>query len=104
MVPMGWRRASSDGALLLDCTSGDPGTSRGIAERLAARGVAFADAPVSGGTNGAEAGTLTVMVGADEGTFARARPVLAAFGKRIVHLGPVGAGTRMKAVNNASWR
>jgi 3-hydroxyisobutyrate dehydrogenase len=63
--------------------------------------VAFADAPVSGGTNGAEAGALTVMVGADAETFARARPVLAAFGKRIDHVGSVGAGDALKAVNNA---
>jgi 3-hydroxyisobutyrate dehydrogenase len=89
------------GALLLDCTSGDPATSRRIAARVAARGVAFADAPVSGGTNGAEAGTLTVMVGAEPATFARAEPVLSAFGRRIEHLGPVGAGDAMKAVNNA---
>jgi 3-hydroxyisobutyrate dehydrogenase len=88
------------GALFLDCTSGDPATSRRIAERVAARGVAFADAPVSGGTNGAEAGTLTVMVGADETTFARARPVLEAFARRIEHAGPVGAGDALKAINN----
>lgn len=89
------------GALFLDCTSGDPATSRRIADRLAQRGVAFADAPVSGGTNGAEAGTLTVMVGGDEETFQRAQPILSAFGKRIEHLGPVGTGHAMKAVNNA---
>ncbi|MEO7137670.1 MAG: NAD(P)-dependent oxidoreductase [Gemmatimonadales bacterium] len=89
------------GALLIDCTSGDPATSRAIAQRLAGHGVAFADAPVSGGVSGAEAGTLTVMVGGDEETFERARPVLAAFGKRIERLGPVGAGHAMKAVNNA---
>jgi 3-hydroxyisobutyrate dehydrogenase len=89
------------GSLLLDCTSGDPPTSRRIAARLAERGVAFADAPVSGGTNGAEAGTLTVMVGADQATFARARPVLEAFGRRIEHVGPIGAGDALKAVNNA---
>lgn len=89
------------GTLFLDCTSGDPATSRRIADRLAARSVAFADAPVSGGTNGAEAGALTVMVGADAATFARARPVLEAFGRRIEHVGPVGAGDALKAVNNA---
>ena len=89
------------GALLLDCTSGDPPTSRRIAACVAERGVAFADAPVSGGTNGAEAGTLTVMVGADAPTFERARTVLAAFGRRIEHVGPVGAGDALKAVNNA---
>jgi len=89
------------GSLLLDCTSGDPATSRRIAQRLGTRDVAFADCPVSGGTSGAEAGTLTVMVGGDAGTFARARPVLEAFGRRIEHMGPVGAGHAMKAVNNA---
>ena len=99
--PDGLEAGLHRGALLIDCTSGDPGTSRRIAQRLAGEGVAFADAPVSGGVSGAEAGTLTVMVGADEETFTRARPVLAAFGKRIEHLGPVGAGHAMKAVNNA---
>jgi 3-hydroxyisobutyrate dehydrogenase len=89
------------GALFIDCTSGDPATSRRIAHRLTRYGVAFVDAPVSGGVAGAEAGTLTVMVGADPGTFDRARPILAAFGKRIEHLGPVGAGHTMKAVSNA---
>jgi 3-hydroxyisobutyrate dehydrogenase len=89
------------GALLLDCTSGDPASSRRIAKLVAARGVAFADAPVSGGTNGAEAGTLTIMVGADPETFVRARPILALMGSRIDHMGPVGAGHAVKAVNNA---
>ncbi len=89
------------GGLFLDCTSGDPATSRRLAGRLAERGVAFADAPVSGGTNGAEAGTLTVMIGGDPGTVARAREVLSAFSSRIEHLGPVGTGHAMKAVNNA---
>lgn len=99
--PDGILAGAAGGALFLDCTSGDPATSRRIAARLAERGIAFADAPVSGGTNGAEAATLTVMVGADEPTFERARPVLASFGKRIVHMGPVGTGDAMKAVNNA---
>jgi 3-hydroxyisobutyrate dehydrogenase len=89
------------GALLVDCTSGDPAGSRRIAARLAERGVAFADAPVSGGTRGAESGTLTIMVGADGATFERARAVLALMGSRIVHVGPIGAGDALKAVNNA---
>lgn len=93
--------AMADGALLVDCTSGDPESSREIARRLAERGVGFVDAPVSGGTSGAEAGTLTVMVGGEQGAVARARPVLEAFGRRIVHCGPVGAGHAVKAVNNA---
>jgi 3-hydroxyisobutyrate dehydrogenase len=97
----GLEKGLTPGALLIDCTSGDPASSRRIADRLAARGVSFADAPVSGGVSGAEAGTLTIMVGADAQTYNRARGVLAAFGKRIEHLGPVGAGHAMKAVNNA---
>ena len=99
--PDGLEQGLTAGAMLIDCTSGDPATSRRIARRLAARGVSFADAPVSGGVSGAESGTLTVMVGADLETYNRARPVLSAFAKRIEHLGPVGAGHAMKAVNNA---
>ncbi len=99
--PDGLEQGLGPGTLMIDCTSGDPASSRRIAERLAGRGVAFADAPVSGGVSGAEAGTLTVMVGSDRATFDRARPVLLAFGKRIEHLGPVGAGHAVKAVNNA---
>ena len=99
--PEGLEQGLAPGALLIDCTSGDPATSRRIAGRLAARGVSFADAPVSGGVSGAEAGTLTIMVGADAETYNRAYVVLSAFGKRIERLGPVGAGHATKAVNNA---
>ncbi|HLB54832.1 MAG TPA: NAD(P)-dependent oxidoreductase [Gemmatimonadales bacterium] len=98
--PDGLEGGLERGALFLDCTSGDAATSRRIAARLTPRGVAFADAPVSGGTNGAAAGILTVMVGGDEAVFRRAVPVLQAFGKRIVHMGPLGTGDAMKAVNN----
>lgn len=89
------------GAVLLDCTSGDPASSRAIADRLAGRGVAFMDAPVSGGRTGAEHGTLTVMCGGEEPVFARVQPILRAFGEKIVHCGPVGAGHALKAVNNS---
>ena len=89
------------GATLVDCTSGDPATSRRIADRLRERGVAFVDAPVSGGKRGAEEGTLTIMCGGDAAVVERARPVLAAFGKNIVHCGGVGAGDMVKAVNQA---
>jgi 3-hydroxyisobutyrate dehydrogenase len=90
-----------DGTLVVDCTSGDPATSRRIAERLAERDIAFLDAPVSGGTSGAEKGALTIMCGGDQATFDRARPVLEHFGKKIVLAGPVGSGDALKAVNNA---
>jgi len=89
------------GSVLVDCTSGDPAASRRIAARLAERGVDFADAPVSGGVIGAERGKLTVMVGGDARVFERVQPVLAAFGEKIVHCGPVGSGHALKAVNNA---
>jgi 3-hydroxyisobutyrate dehydrogenase len=89
------------GAVLVDCTSGDPAASRAIAARLADHGVAFLDAPVSGGTTGAVAATLTVMVGGAADTLDRVRPVLASFGRTIVPCGPVGAGHAVKAVNNA---
>lgn len=91
----------ASGTLFIDCTSGDPSTSRRIAARLAERNVAFLDAPVSGGTSGAEAGRLTVMCGGDQATFDRAKPVLDAFGSKVVLVGPVGAGHALKAVNNA---
>ncbi len=99
--PDGLLAGMGQGTLFLDCTSGDPETTRRIGARLAPLGIEFADAPVSGGTNGAEAGTLTVMVGGAEETFRRARPILDCFGRRVEHMGPLGAGHAMKAVNNA---
>jgi len=99
--PDGLLAGLGDGAAFVDCTSGDPATSRRIAERLASHGVPFMDAPVSGGVVGAEQGKLTVMCGGDEALLARVRPVLEAFGTKIVHCGPVGAGDALKAINNA---
>jgi 3-hydroxyisobutyrate dehydrogenase len=89
------------GTTLVDCTSGDPATSRRIAKRLRERNVDFVDAPVSGGKRGAEEGTLTVMCGGDAAVVERVRPILSAFGKQIVHCGDVGAGDMVKAVNQA---
>lgn len=93
--------AFREGAVLADCTSGDPITSRRIARRLEERGIHFVDAPVSGGTSGAASGTLTVMVGGPDAALALARPVLESFAAKIVHCGHVGAGDAVKAVNNA---
>jgi 3-hydroxyisobutyrate dehydrogenase len=89
------------GATLVDCTSGDPETSRQIADTLAKHGVSFLDAPVSGGVTGAEKGTLTVMVGGDADVLERVRPVVDAFAGKVVHCGAVGAGDAVKAVNQA---
>lgn len=91
----------ASGAILVDCTSGDPHASRSIAQRLAAKGVDFVDAPVSGGVVGAEAGRLTVMCGGSAGVLDRARPVMEAFGTKIVLCGPTGAGHSIKALSNA---
>jgi 3-hydroxyisobutyrate dehydrogenase len=101
VLDQGVRDALKTGALLLDCTSGDPAASRRISARLAENGVGFVDAPVSGGVKGAEAGTLTVMCGGAAGDIERATPVIQAFGKTIVHCGPVGAGDAVKAMNQA---
>lgn len=99
--PAGLAEGLASGSLVVDCTSGDPARSRRIADDLARRGVGFVDAPVSGGTNGAEAGTLTVMVGGTDAAYARAAAILSAFASRVEHIGPVGTGHALKAVNQA---
>jgi 3-hydroxyisobutyrate dehydrogenase len=92
-----WR----SGQLLIDATSGDPAGSRRNAAWLAERGVGFVDAPVSGGTSGAESGTLTVMLGGEERWVERARTFVAPFAGKVEHVGPVGAGHALKAINQA---
>ena len=99
--PDGLEAGLARGAILVDCTSGDPATSQRIAARLKAKGVAFIDAPVSGGVAGALSASLTVMVGGDAKDLERVRPVIEKFGKKIVHCGAVGTGDAVKAVNNA---
>src|SRR6185503_17028425 len=88
--PDGLLAGLATGTVLVDCTSGDPATSRRIEARLAERGIGFLDAPVSGGVTGAKNAALTVMIGGDAALLARVRPVIARFGKKIVHCGPVG--------------
>ena len=87
------------GSLVIDCSTIAPGATRDMATRLAARGVEFADAPVSGGSEGAQKATLTIFVGAAPAVFERARPILEVIGKTITHVGPVGSGQAVKAVN-----
>jgi 3-hydroxyisobutyrate dehydrogenase len=99
--PNGLLSAMRQGTTVVDCTSGDPATSKRIAARLAEQGVDYVDAPVSGGVTGAEKGTLTVMVGGDAEVFDRMQPIFKSFGQKIVHCGAVGAGDALKAVNNA---
>jgi 3-hydroxyisobutyrate dehydrogenase len=89
------------GTVWVDHTSGAPEGSREVAELLAGHGVRYLDAPVSGGVDGARAGRMTTMVGGDEAALTEVRPVLEVTCARIVHVGPVGAGMAVKAVNNA---
>ncbi len=99
--PDGLLAGLARGALLVDCTSGDPEASRRIAARLAERGIGFVDAPVSGGPPLAKQGRLTVMCGGSPEDIKRAEAVVAPFAGTVVAMGPVGSGHAMKAVNNA---
>lgn len=87
-------------SLWVDCTSGVPESAQRISTDLAARGVTYLDAPVSGQTIGAERGTLTVMVGGNITGFERAKPIIQAFAGLIEYVGESGAGFAVKAVNN----
>ncbi len=91
---------AQQGSLFIDCSSIDITTSRLLHERAAALGFGFLDAPVSGGVKGAEAGTLTFMVGGREENFLRAKPILENMGKKLVHAGPAGNGQAAKICNN----
>jgi 3-hydroxyisobutyrate dehydrogenase len=88
------------GALVIDQSTGDPGATRAMAIELSKRGVDLIDAPVSGGPDGAEAGTIAIMVGATPEQFERVLPVLSAISSNIFHAGGSGAGHVMKLVNN----
>jgi 3-hydroxyisobutyrate dehydrogenase len=89
------------GTLWIDCTSGDPEASRATFVRLAERSIEFVDAPVTGAVVGAENATLTIMVGGTAEGFSRAEPILRLNGKKIIHVGPAGAGHAIKALTNA---
>ena len=95
----GVAEGATTGSLVIDMSTIDPIRTRAFAERLAAGDVAMLDAPVSGGQVGAEAGTLSIMVGGPDEAFARARPLFEAMGSTIVHVGPSGAGQVAKACN-----
>lgn len=88
------------GSLVLECSTIAPESARKVHAAASARSIALLDAPVSGGTAGAAAGTLTFMVGGDAATLERARPVLSAMGKNLFHAGPDGAGQVAKVCNN----
>jgi 3-hydroxyisobutyrate dehydrogenase len=91
---------AAPGTLLIDSSTIDPHTARDVALDARAKSLNMVDAPVSGGTGGAEAGTLTFMVGGDAADFERAKPILQAMGKNIVHCGGTGNGQVAKICNN----
>jgi 3-hydroxyisobutyrate dehydrogenase len=99
-APGGVIEAAAAGALLIDSSTIDVTTARDVAARAAEKRLAMVDAPVSGGVGGAQAGTLTFMVGGTDEAFARARPVLDAMGRTIVHAGGSGNGQAAKICNN----
>ena len=91
--------AAEPGLIAIDMSTIAPAAARRVGEELAAVGVDFLDAPVSGGEVGAIAGTLSIMVGGSEAAFAKARPAFECMGKNIVHVGASGAGQVTKAAN-----
>ncbi|MFI5180198.1 MAG: NAD(P)-dependent oxidoreductase [Thermoanaerobaculia bacterium] len=97
--PGGTIGAAARGTVVIDCSTIAADRARGVAERLGAKGIFFLDAPVSGGQKGAVEGTLTFFIGGDASALEKARPVFAAMGKRLTHLGPSGSGQLGKAVN-----
>jgi len=92
-------QGATEGAVLIDFSTIDPDTSRAVAEACAEQGLAMLDAPVSGGVTGAAAGKLTVIVGGESAAYEQAQPVLQAVGEKITHVGPSGAGSTIKLIN-----
>lgn len=95
--------AAASGSILVDTSTIGPVTTRRLAELCAARGTSFLDAPVTGGTVGAEDARLIFMVGGEREAFEKARPVLETMGKEIFYLGASGAGAIMKLIVNQQW-
>ncbi len=98
--PDGIAAGAHPGSILLDCSTIAPDQTVNLAKRLKdAAGMDWADAPISGGSIGAEAGTLSIFVGANAAVFARLAPVLRVVGKNVTHMGPIGAGQTTKLIN-----
>ncbi len=97
--PDGVEAGAGEGLLVVDMSTISPSATRGFAERLGGRGVRYLDAPVSGGSEGAKKGTLSIFVGGDAADLDRARPVLETMGTTITHMGPIGSGQAAKAIN-----
>ncbi|GAB4067620.1 NAD(P)-dependent oxidoreductase [Ancylobacter sonchi] len=93
-------RAAGRPLLVIDCSTSDPSVTLKLAASLAADGITLMDAPLGRTPVEAEAGTLDVMAGGSDETFARAKPILDAFAGKVVHTGPLGSGHTMKLINN----
>ncbi len=91
--------ALKPGSLVIDCSTISPAAARSMAERLASRDIQYIDAPVTGGTEGARAGTLCVLCGGESAALEKARPLLEVIGGSIHHFGAVGTGQQVKAIN-----
>jgi 3-hydroxyisobutyrate dehydrogenase len=97
--PDGVESGAQPGLLVVDMSTISPSSTRDFAARLATKGVRMLDGPVSGGSEGAKKGTLSIFVGGDAADLERARPVLETLGTTITHVGPIGSGQAAKAVN-----
>jgi 3-hydroxyisobutyrate dehydrogenase len=91
---------AAEGLVVYDFTTSDPAATKALAARAAARGIAYLDAGMSGGATGADAGTLTLMVGGNKAAFERTRTFLDPIADRVFHLGGSGAGHTMKLIHN----
>ena len=90
---------AKEGTVVVDMSTISPSATREMADTLAKKGILMIDAPVSGGSEGAQKGTLAIMVGGDPDDVEKVRPVLEAMGKTITHVGPIGSGQITKAIN-----
>jgi 3-hydroxyisobutyrate dehydrogenase len=97
--PGGVAEGAAPGTLVVDMSTISPSATRQFAERLAAKSVAMLDGPVSGGSEGAKKGTLSIFIGGEAADLERVRPVLQSLGTTITHVGPIGSGQAVKAVN-----
>ena len=97
--PNGVAEGAISGSLVIDMSTISPSATRDFAARLAANGVEMLDGPVSGGSEGAKKGTLSIFIGGEAADLERARPVLESLGTTITHCGPIGSGQAVKAVN-----
>ncbi|ODT11612.1 MAG: 3-hydroxyisobutyrate dehydrogenase [Kaistia sp. SCN 65-12] len=98
--PDGILAGARKGLVVIDCSTSEPTTTLRLAERLESVGAHFVDAPLGGTPAGAAAGTLQALVGASDDVFASVQPLIACWAATIVHVGPVGAGHKMKLINN----